>query len=1078
MKKALLCLFLLPLIFSGAFAQDRTVTGKVTGEDSGESIPGVNVILKGTTVGTVTDVDGNYTINVPSDGGILQFSFIGLATKEVQIGNRSVVNVDMSSDVKQLGEVVVTAVGIEREKKALGYSVENVDGEAVQLVSEPDPLRALQGKVAGVNLTATSGAPGSSTRITIRGNSSLLGNNQPLFVVDGVPYNNDFVTSGGVNPTTGGLTGGGAFGSRISDLDPNNIASITVLKGAAAAALYGTRAANGVVLITTKTGSSRVSRKGLEISLNSSYSFETIGNIPEYQNSYGTGTNFTYAQANGSWGAPFVGATPYASRDSIPHWYQGRDGWGGLYDGVQVPYRAYPDNVEDFFNTGKVFENSISISGGNESSTLTATISHLNQDGFVPTTEFTRTNLSLGGRTVLENGFTVGGSLAYTRNGQNGVISGVGNLGGQNPSTFARLLYLGRNWDLHGQPYINPTDNGSEFMVGRGQANNPYWSVENSGIFSETDRYVATTDIGYDVFDWLNVSNKFGINGYSTLTSEWQRPGSTNTEVGEYQELNVTQTEINNDFIISATPDLGEDFTLRALVGHNVNQRTLDVQSIAGTEYVIFDIEDLDNMNSVVPNGGDYERRRLVGVYGDFSFGYRDWAFLTLTGRNDWSSTLPQENNSFFYPAVAASAVISEALGIQSDFLNFLKLRAGWSQVGNDTDPYQLTPVFLVNDFREPNDNTTAQKPFRGVPGMTLTNIARDPNLLPERTTEVEFGFEARLIDNKIGLDVTYYKRNSTDQIAQISLADETGFSSFLTNFGEVSNEGVELTLDLTPVQTSNFNWNIVGTFTHNKNVIEELTEGLDIVTFGSFFSGNARSVHLPDQEFGLLYGSISARDDEGNLLIDPSNGQLLTTLQPAVVGNPNPDFIMGINNSFSFKGITLGAVFDWKQGGDIFSNSVSSALGRGVLGFQAEREMNYVIPGVYGDPNTLEPIRNEAGEKIPNSKMIDMNSLFFGNTFASNGNNEWAVWDGTTYRLRQVTLSYDLPKGLLENTPIGSARLSFSGRNLWFWAPNFPGDMNYDPETSQFGARNVQGIEFSTTPSARRYGVNLRVTF
>lgn len=1075
----LLCIVLLSGFYTPVLAQERTITGTVTSAADGTSIPGVSVVLKGTTTGTVTNVDGDYRLSVPGEGGILQFSFVGLVSQEVEIGARSVIDVVMSSDVRQLTEVVVTAQGVTREKKALGYSIENIEGEQVRQVSEPDPLRALQGKVAGVNIIATSGSPGSSTRITIRGNSSLLNNNQPLFVVDGIPYNNDFITSSGANTNTGGLTGGGPVSSRIADLDPNNIASITVLKGGAAAALYGSRAANGVILITTKTGAGRKSKKGLEIVVNSSYAIEKISNIPDYQNIYGTGTNFGYAQANGSWGAPFAGTRPYASVDSILHWYSGRPGMEE-FNGVMVPYRAYPDNVKDFFETGSVLDNSITISGGNPESNFTAVLSQTQHNGFVPLSEYKRHAISVGGRSQLENGLFVGGNIQVTRSVQHGPISGVGDLGGSNPSAFARTLLLGRNWDLHNQPYQNPVDNGSEFMVGRGTANNPYWSVENTGVTGDVDRYVASINLGYDILDWLNVSYRVGINTYNMLQTEFQRPNGTGSPVGIYTEINARNTEINSDLLFTVNTNINEDFSLRFLFGHNVNQRTRDLQLVNGSEYVIFHIDDLDNMNSIGPGGGSYSRKRIIGLFGDISLGYRDYAFLTFTGRNDWSSTLPWGGKSFFYPAATASVILSDILEIESGLVDLIKLRGGWSQVGNDTDPYLLSNVFLINNSEgDLTSSSTSQKPVNGVAMATLGDVATDPNLKPETTTEIEVGVDLGLLQNRVIINATYYKQNSTDQIAQVSLPDGSGFASLLTNFGEVQNEGLELGVDLTPVRLNNgFTWNIYAAFTHNKNTIVELREGVEEITYGSGFAGSVSPVHRPGLEYGMLLGSVSARDDEGNLLIDPSNGQHIPAIEPEIIGNPNPDFLLGITNTFSYKGISLRAVFDWKEGGDLFSDQVGSMLGRGVLEHQGDRETMVLIPGVYGDPNTLEPIRNDNGEKIPNQTMIEVNDLYFGQTYASNGADEWQVWDATTYRLREVSLSYSLPQSLIENTPFGAVEVGLMGRNLWYWAPHFPEDSNYDPETNQFGARNIQGIEYTSTPSAKRYAVNLRVSF
>jgi TonB-linked SusC/RagA family outer membrane protein len=1086
MKFLLFMLTCFALIMSQAKAQERTVTGKVTSAEDSAPLPGVNVVIKGTTNGTVTDADGSYSIQVPSNQSILQFSFIGLTTQEVTVDTRSIVDVQMQSDVKQLGEVVVTAVGIEREKKALGYSVETVSGNKIQQVSEPDPLRALTGKVPGVNIISSSGAPGSSTRITIRGNSSLLNNNQPLFVVDGIPYNNDYVTTEGINSNTGGLTAGGAFSSRIADLDPNDIKSISILKGATAASLYGSRAANGVVVITTKSGSASISRKGLEVSYNGTYGIEKIANLPDFQNIYGTGSNFSYAQANGSWGAPFIGTRPYASLDSIPHWFAGRPGMGS-YDNLKVPYRAYPNNVKDFFETGRIVENSISVSGGNEKSVMSATASQLKQQGFVPETQFIRHNISLGGKTTLANGLSVGGNLAYTRSSQSGVLSGAPSATSGDPSAFGRTLYFGRNWDVQGQPYQNPVDLGSEFFVGRDQVNNPYWSVKNSGIRGKVDRYVASMNLSYEFFNWLNLTYRIGVNAYNQNQVEFQRPNSAGSPLGVITELNVATDEINSDFIASATHELTEDLNLRALVGWNVNQRTSKAQAVQGTGYVVFNIDDIDNTNDVTPNGGSYSRRRLFGGYADVSLGYKNWAFLTMTGRNDWTSTLPVENRSFFYPAANVSVMLNEALDLSANVVNSIKIRGGWATVGNDTDPYLLSTVYIVNDFDNVSGNV-AGRPFTPsggpssgatIPTAGLSAVIADPNLKPERTTEIEGGFDVRFWKDRAGINFTVYNKTSEDQIAQISLPEETGFQAQLTNFGTVTNKGIELGADVTPVQLSNgLTWSISAAFTKNKNMIKELRNGVSEIQFGSGFGGSVISVHRPGEQFGQLLGSVDVRDSEGNLLIDPSSGLLIRALDPAIIGNPNPDYILGITNTISFKGLTASVVWDLRKGGDLFSNTVNSMLGRGVLGYQANREGNAIIKGVYGDPNTFEPYLDENGNTIPNQSMIEVNSLYFGESFAVNAADEWSVFDATTYRLREASVTYSFPKTMLQKTPFGALSLGFTGRNLWNYSPNFPKDLNYDPETNQFGARNVQGIEYSTTPSARRFAVTLRVTF
>ena len=1073
MKRHSLVFVLVLLTFGLAHAQ-RTVSGTVT-DQSGEPLIGANILLKGASLGTVTDFDGKYSLEIPDGGEILVFSYTGYSPKEVAIGAASVLDVILEEGVI-LETAVVTALGVGRDKEKLGYAVENVSGEKVQQLSEPDPLRALQAKVPGVNIIGSSSVPGSATRITIRGNTSFLGENQPLFVVDGIPYDNSS------NGASFQLTGGGAYGSRIADLDPNNIESISVLRGAAAAALYGSRASRGVIVVTTKTGKTRKSRKGLEIAYSSSVSLEEIASLADYQNTYGAGTNFNYSQVNGSWGAAFNGAAGYPTRDSIPHWQTANPNFP-QFAGTNVPYQAYPNNVSDFFETGTIFDNSVTVRGGDEKTNFSATLSHMNQDGFIPNATYERTSFSVGGNAELENGLRIGGTLAYTNGVQNGPQGGANNAVG-NASFMSRTMFLGRNWDLHGQPFEDPVDRGSVFFVGRGQATNPLWSVRYDGFRSDVDRLVATFNAGFDLTDWLDVSYRAGMNTYTQRDQEWFRPGSRGANgVGQITDNDVSWQEIESNLIININPTINStNWGISGFVGQSINQRKSDQQSFLGTPMIDFDILDLDNTQSVVPNGGIFSQRRIIGVFGELNLSYQDFLYLTLNGRNDWSSTLPKANNSYFYPAASASFIFTNALGISDGFLNFGKLRASIARVGNDASPYSLAPIYRIN-IGESSNITSAIRdidfPLNGVSGSTLLNTEFDPDLTPEFTTEFEIGAELQFFNRRVGLDITYYNNETTDQIARLSLPTVSGFDVFFTNFGKLSNEGIEIGLRLNPISTrSGFNWNIFTTFTHNDNVVEELRDGVDEIVIRNLFGGSVVSVLKPGEEYGVIRGSVSARDDEGNLLIDPSNGQLINANTPEIVGNPNPDFLLGLTNTISFKNFTLNAILDYKHGGDIYSTTALSLLGRGVTKDTEDREMNRIIPGVYGDPNTLEPLLDEAGNKVQNQTMVEVNTLWFGNTFAINSQDEWNMFDGTVIRLREVSLSYDFPSTVLQKTPFGSARLSFTGRNLWYDAPHFPEHSNIDPETNTFGNANFQGYEFTNAPSVRRYGVNLRVTF
>lgn len=1068
MKKFLLLYFFLTVAF-GALAQERAISGRVTALEDGLPLPGVNVVLKGTTKGSVTDVKGEYRFNIPSEGGTLVFSFIGLATQELEIGDRAIVDVQLAADVTQLGEVVVTGANIEREKKSLGYRIENVSGNKIQQISEADPLRGLQGKVAGVNIVGSSGVPGSSTRITLRGNRSLLGNNQPLIVVDGIPYDNS------QTGTSNQLVGGGAYGSGLAGIDPNNIESLNVLPpGSAGAAIYGVRAANGVIVITTKTGTSHTSRKGLEIAVSSGVSLEEISGLPKYQNKYGTGTGFEYGQVNGSWGAPFPGAVPYPTITEQPYWTALAAAFPNAP--ATVPYKAYPNNVKDFFNTGRLIDNSITLSGGNEKSNFTSTVSHTDQTGIIPESGFKRTNISVGANTVLSNKISIGGTMSYNTRVQNGPPGGASNAIG-NGSVLARTLYLGRNWDLQGQPFENPLTRESIFFVDKGTATNPLWSAKYDGFETREDRVIGNLNFGYDFTDWLNVSYRVGVTHYNQFNQEWFRPGGRAVGgIGQVTDDHLSFTEIESFLMLNFNKQLSRDFRLKAFVAHNVNQRTSFQQSYLGTGLIDFEIIDIDNTTNVLNNGGIYFRRRILGALAEAQLTYRDYLFLTINGRNDWSSTLPVSNRSFFYPAVSAAFVFTDALKLNSNLLTSGKLRFGWSKTGNDAPPYSLNTVYGINPQFV---SQSVSFPFNGTAGATFGNVAPDPNLTPEFTRTIEVGTQLQFFNNRASLDLSYYSSLTTDGIAVQSYPSVSGFSGFLTNFGDVSNKGIEIGLNVTPISLANgFTWDINANFTHNRNVVKKLAPGIDEIVIRNLFGGGITPVLRPGKEYGIMRGSVDDRDDEGNLLIDPATGQLIQSNTPAIVGNPNPDFIAAITNTFSWKGFRLSALFDWRQGGDIFSTTVNQQLGRGVTRDTENRELNWVIPGVLGDPNTHQPLLTPEGNKIPNTIQIETNDLYFGESFGTNSADEWSVFDGTVFRLREVSLGYSLPKRLLTKTPFGSIAITLTGRNLWYLSPNFPKYSKFDPETSTFGNSNATGFEYDNVPSVRRYGVNVRFTF
>ena len=1058
MRKLSFLLVLLLLTAMQVLAQ-RTITGKVTSADDQNGIPGVTVLVKGTNNGVLTDINGKYSINVPKDAVALQYSFVGMTKQEITLTASDVVDLVMQSEATKLEGVIVTAVGIQRSTKSIGYSVSTVNTESLEARSEPDMLKSLQGKVPGVDIRVGQGAPGASSKISIRGNSSFYGSNQPLIVVDGVPYSNDQVATS--SQTTGT---GGAYSSGLSTLDPNNIETMTVLKGSAAAALYGSRASNGVLLITTKSGKTGESNRGLEVTYSTSLAQEKIANLPNYQNTYGNGSNFTYANSNGSWGARFD------SRDSIPVWPDYLAAFPELFPSSgKIKYQAQPNNVKDLFQTGTVFENSLSVTGGDGKNSFSSTLSSLNQVGYIPESTFDRYSMSVGGRSKLNNGLNVSGNLTYSATEQVGGFFGENQFAGA-ASSFARSLFLGRTWDMK-LPYENPKNGWPVSPLGD-QFDNPLWSYRHNVITTKTDRTVAGVNMDYNINSWFNIAYSLGVNNMQMNRKEVTDIGSRGAaKTGEIKDDNYNKREIESNLLLTLAHQLGSDFAIKAILGHNVNQRTTKRQAYDGKVIMVPGVYDIANTRDVVTTNAGISQRRLYGVFADLSLSYKSWLFLNVVGRNDWSSTLPKENRSYFYPAVSTSFVFTDALGIKSNVLSLGKLRASYAQVGNDADPYSLKDVFYLGN------------PFNGKFTLTTPNTRNNPNLKPERSAETEFGAEFQLFEGRVGLDFTWYSKLSSDMIAPVPMPSSSGYYYQYLNFGEMKNKGIEIGLNLVPIQMkSGLKWEIYTSFTKNKSEIISLTEGIERLSLADLGIGVTPIIE-PGYAYGSFRGDYALRDPATNqMIIDPVTGFPYLAADEKVVGDPNPDFVVGITNTISYKGFTLSALWDWRQGGDIYSVTINSMLGRGVTTDTEDREHSWIIPGVYGNAQGVL-LKDASGNSIPNRTGVNTNDLYFyggGNetTFAINGASEFSIFDATVFRLREVSIGYDIPKKWLQKAKIGRVNLSVSGRNLWYFAPNVPSGTNFDPDISNYGSSNVQGIDLSCAPTAKRIGVNLKITF
>jgi TonB-linked SusC/RagA family outer membrane protein len=1025
-----------------------TISGKVT-DAKGDPLPAISVKVKGAATGTTTTGEGIFSINVKQNEVQLEFSGtdITAVTQNATVGNS--VTVILEQKTRNMNEVVVVAAGIRRVEKSLGYAVSKVDPKMLVQKSEPDVLKTLEGKVAGVDIRTSNGTPGAATRIQIRGNSSFFGETQPLIIVDGTPFSNDEITTSDRN------SGGGAYSSGISNLDPNDIASMTVLKGSAASALYGSRASNGVLVISTKSGNPGRSRKGLEVSYSTSAGMEEINNLPVYQNTYGPGKQFTYANANGSWGPAF------GTIDSIPTWPAYLAAFPTLF-GDSVAYRAVPGNVKSLFRRGTVFENSLSFSGGNEKTSMAATVSLLNHSGYVPNSSFDRANISFGGATKLDNGLNVRGNYSYSKTKQIGGVFGEQQAPGAS-SSFARTLFLGRNWDFS-LPFEDALGNPVSTIPSA--YDNPLWDYIHNTVTTEEERTIAGLHLDYTINKWLRLDYQIGSNVNSLFRKEIFDIGSRAASgKGQLIVDNYYHQEIESNFLITLTPKLTTDLSFKAVIGHNVNARKIRDQVNTGNEFISPGIYNLTNTSKQTFGTDILSKHNLYGVFGDIELGYKNFAFLTATGRNDWSSTLPISNRSYFYPSLSGSLVVTEALHVSSSVIDFGKIRGGWAKVGRDADPYFLQDTYILNQN------------FLGQSTATSPSTSTNPTLKPEFTRELELGTQLSFFKRRLGIDFTWYNKISDMLISTVTTPASSGYTGLVDNFGKIRNRGVEIDLGITPIRSKDFTWDIHAIFTKNTNLVLALVKGLDRLPLSNAGSNEIGAYLEAGKAFGYLRGTINARDTAGNLLIDPGTGFLIRSTEQRQIGDPNPDFKLGLTNTFTYKRFTVGVLFDYTKGGDIYSVTVESLLARGVTQDTKDRETSWIIPGYYGDINTGLPLLNSKGTEIKNITRISTNDLYFGESFASNSAKEWNVFDATVYHLREVSLGFDMPKQWFKNLPLGSISISLTGRNLWHYSPNLPKYTNFDPEVNSFGSSNSQGIEQSAAPTSRRFGINLKVT-
>ena len=1043
MKQTLLSFFVGSMILTSvAFAQEKKVSGRVTGAD-GKPLVGVTVAVQGSNVATQTDANGNYSFSVPT-GKIIVFRSIGYADKTLIVKEgQSAFNVTLDDSENTLNEVVVTAQGIAKTNKSLGYATQQISGEAIAQKAETNVLNSLQGKVAGVNISSSSGQPGASTNINIRGITSFSGNNQPLVVVDGIIFSND--TDNSQNSLFGSQPS-----NRLNDIPPDNIESISILKGPAASALYGSRASAGAIMITTKSGKGMGGKT--EVTFTSSANWQNVAYLPELQTSYGQGSQNLYNnQSTNSWGPKF---------GSVPTVIQGGTG-------KEVPYQAYPNNIKDFFKTGTFYQNSLNFAGGDENNNFVAGVSSTIQNGVVPNSKYNRHTVNVGGNSKLKNGVKIGGALTYGKTDQRGATMGNGG------SAFGQLSRVPISYDLIGTPILNEAGQRQYFLSTQ---NSPLWSVENEFFTSNVDRVFGNLNIGYDITDWLNINYRVTGDTYFDTRSAVMRIGAARAPKGAIDADNRFRSELNGDLMITAKKsDLFiEGLNANLLLGQNINQRDYKESGIVSSDLTIPGYDNVNNASVFTGSYSNKTRRRLLGYYAQLGLGYKDYLFLELTGRADKSSTLPKANNSYFYPSASLSFVPTQAWeSIKSDVLSYMKIRANIAKVGRDADPYLLNSVYIPAEY----GNNTASITFplsvggSSITGFQISSRIGNQILKPEFVTSYEVGTQMGFFNNRLDVDFTYFSTKSSSQIFDVAVANASGYDTQTSNIGEMTNKGIELMVSGYPIKNENFSWNVNVNFTRIRNkvvaIFGDKPVGGDFLTSTvipkvDYFGGITPSI-AEGHPYGVIVGNKNPRNENGDLIINPATGLFAAAIPNEVISNPQKDYSLGISNTFRYKGISVSALFDINKGGQIYSmGQVDLRSAGAILETGVDRDKPRILPGV---------IPNADGTYRPNDIQISAQSYWQGlGGIAS----EAAVFDATSYRLRELTVNYSLPKDFLKNSPFGQVSVGFSGRNLWMFAPGFPSD----PEVNTQGAGNVQGLDLNGIPTTKNFGFNIRATF
>ncbi|QKX06666.1 SusC/RagA family TonB-linked outer membrane protein [Aquimarina sp. TRL1] len=1026
----LLCI--LGLYSSIGYSQTNIIEGKVK-DVTGVPLPGVNIVLKGTTTGALSDFDGKYSIGAPGDGTLV-FSMMGFATKEIDVNGRSTVNVVLQEDVESLEEVVVTALGIKKSTKALGYSLTEVGGEEVSAIKQTNAINSLQGKVAGVNITQNATGAAGSSRVVIRGSSSLTQENQPLYVVDGIPISND-------NNGSAGEWGGTDGGDGISSINPDDIASISVLKGGAASALYGSRAANGVIILTTKKGKEQ---KGLGVTLSSAVTFDRVDtSLQDLQTTYGQGRrgekpgNQEEALEIGfsSWGSRLDGT-------AVPQW-----------DGVARPYSYIGNNLDHFYRTGTTFINTVALANASETLNYRFSASDLSNEDVMPNAGLNRKTFSLNVGSVMAKKLTTNVNVKYIRESVTNrprLSDAPGNanytLMNLSPNVDVRLMNPGVNSDLTERQITQNV-----------YTQNPYFSAYHFRNEDVKNRIIASSSIRYDITDWLYTLARVGVDHYTIKKTEVEPWGTAYKPLGGMTEREIRYSQIDSDLMLGVDKTFGEKINLVSFAGINSNQIEREDLSLSGNDFIVPGLEDIGNTNNQSRNR-TYNKRKIGSVYGSVELSYDNLAFLTFTGRNDWFSTLsfPGKTtpNNDFYSSVSGSVILSDLFPLP-ETVNFLKLRGGYSQVaGGASDAYQLALTYEI--FGQGH----LGQPLGKITNGTVPNFG----LVPFSKTETEVGLDARLFNNRLSFDVAYYKNNTTNDIVFVSTSVFSGYDRAIANIGEIENKGIEFLVSGTPVKTNNFLWKTAVNGAHNKGIVLATNEVDGEISLGQPRSQNVEIKQVVGQPQGVIVGVSYERDEQGAIIydIDSDGVPLAREGERKILGEGVPPLTLGWSNTINYKDFSLSFLIDGKFGGQIFSGTNTVTYTNGLHKATLEgRENGLSVSGI--DGATGAPFTRTVSPE------------FLGRYYSRVGRiAEQFVEDADFIKFRQVSLSYSLPNRYLEKTFINKVNVSFIASNLFYLMRNVD---NIDPEAA-YNVGNAQGLEYFGVPSTRSYGMSLQVTF